>query len=673
MSEQIVALSADKVQTFLMEVVHSHVQEKQTEDATLKNIIYSSEQISEGFFESIQEQFADIEKQVLLKCSGVFIFRCNLPEDELENRLNALFKSYYLESEGQKLLRWNYFPAKKMDNLKAIQTAKRNLKSVENWNRMIEKNREVLFSFAPVQEKKNAKYIEREQKEFRAFSRDINALAFRKREENSKTNRFRIAVIKADLDGMGEMFKHIQTFEEYKTISQILNEQISLKGFHEAALQYESDRNRRWKSWIFPFYIAGDDIFFAVAVENLISGINVCRTLMEKVNQKIKENGIETHLSLSIGVEITFNSEPIRYYMEMVEAQLKNAKSTEIPPKFEQSCMMKISIGNLTFLDIKERTGNDNIPHSWKEFLGDLQTLNDIRKNTEYGELLGRAHFFYTLLEDITHVEVQENDERYINHVLYHILPRYFEASDKKLKDLEYSLNYNLIKQLYGEDGKEIVVCRETKERLEKYLRLMLLFSDVRFRIFREEYQYRKPIKKREKYQSVFEKIRKYLYENCLKMKAPKLTDIFAREVINEKSNKKGYCCLKLETSMFYRLRDLEKIPVRKAANMIELRNPSTEEERQKIEDVNKKREQAKKLPGRLFFEKDRFLEVADQEKQWTQDFIDSLMLFYQYHELTIKSSCKNQKKEKSENGKQDKNKNKNTVKSVYRRKSKSV
>ena len=36
MVEQIVALSVDKIQTFLTEVIHSHVQEKQTEDATLK-------------------------------------------------------------------------------------------------------------------------------------------------------------------------------------------------------------------------------------------------------------------------------------------------------------------------------------------------------------------------------------------------------------------------------------------------------------------------------------------------------------------------------------------------------------------------------------------------------------------------------------------------------------
>ena len=39
MKKQVVALSVEKVQTFLTEVIRSHVQEKQTEDATLKGIL----------------------------------------------------------------------------------------------------------------------------------------------------------------------------------------------------------------------------------------------------------------------------------------------------------------------------------------------------------------------------------------------------------------------------------------------------------------------------------------------------------------------------------------------------------------------------------------------------------------------------------------------------------
>ena len=51
MKKQVVALSVEKVQTFLTEVIRSHVQEKQTEDATLKGIVNSSNQISKEVFE----------------------------------------------------------------------------------------------------------------------------------------------------------------------------------------------------------------------------------------------------------------------------------------------------------------------------------------------------------------------------------------------------------------------------------------------------------------------------------------------------------------------------------------------------------------------------------------------------------------------------------------------
>lgn len=60
-------------------------------------------------------------------------------------------------------------------------------------------------------------------------------------------------------------------------------------------------------------------IFFAVAVEDLISGINICKKLMQTINEKLQTSGISIPLSLSIGVTITFNKEPIRYYMQMAE------------------------------------------------------------------------------------------------------------------------------------------------------------------------------------------------------------------------------------------------------------------------------------------------------------------------------------------------------------------
>ena len=59
----IVALSIDKVQTFLTEVIHAQTQEKQAEETTLKNIMNASMEISIGFYQTVQEVFPKSETE----------------------------------------------------------------------------------------------------------------------------------------------------------------------------------------------------------------------------------------------------------------------------------------------------------------------------------------------------------------------------------------------------------------------------------------------------------------------------------------------------------------------------------------------------------------------------------------------------------------------------------
>lgn len=670
MNEQIVALSVDKIQTFLTEIIHSHTQEKQTEDATLRGIINSSYQISDGFFKAIQDIFPESDKEMLLECSGVYVFRCTLPEPELKRRLNTLFADYYRESEGQKLIRWTFFSSEGLDNIAAIQKAKKRLKQSRCWNDIIRKNQDLLFSFCRVQENEDKKHsITGNSENFSAFARDINALYRKSDEEQEDKKRFRVAIIKADLDRMGAMFESISNYKVYQNISQVLNEEISLAGLHKAADKCAPEGKT---GWLFPLYIAGDDIFFAVAVEDLIHGINVCRKMLQNVNDGVQQNGNAAKLAMSIGVEITFNRQPVRYYMEMVEAQLKNAKSKEVPEALEKFFIMKISIGNLTFFDInyqdmkkkkqelkckkKNRWGCQcencmrrseinrqlqNVP-IWNFFLSDVKTLNYIR-SSESGcsGLLGKPNFFYTLLEDITSKEIQCDPVKYINHVLYHLMPDYLEDSNERVRKMELLLNNNLISQLCqkDEEGLRIVLNSDTMHRFEAYLRLMLLFCDARFHISAKEgwemYEKRYGQDKKEVCRHLFGKPREYLYESCLLEKSKKLTDIFVKK--EKKPKKSGYRRLNLETSMLFRLRQVDSIPVEKAAEMIELRNPSTEEEKQEIQALNEKREKEGKLPNRLYFDKRNFCKIAEKTKAWSPDFVDSLMLFYRYNEMVMK------------------------------------
>ena len=99
-------------------------------------------------------------------------------------------------------------------------------KKTNNWNEIISKNRELLFSFCKAPEDEDKKRsIKIDTEKFPAFAENINAL--RKKENNEEANkkeddskRFRIAILKADLDRMGAMFKNIKDYKKYRNISQ---------------------------------------------------------------------------------------------------------------------------------------------------------------------------------------------------------------------------------------------------------------------------------------------------------------------------------------------------------------------------------------------------------------------------------------------------------------------
>ena len=94
----------------------------------------------------------------------------------------------------------------------------------------------------------------------------VNTLRIEKEDES----RFRIAVIKADLDRMGDMFRGIDRYEKYSRISEILNSEICLKVCTKLRNSFKPEGR---EGWLFPLYIAGDDIFFAVAAEDMLRGV----------------------------------------------------------------------------------------------------------------------------------------------------------------------------------------------------------------------------------------------------------------------------------------------------------------------------------------------------------------------------------------------------------------
>ncbi len=67
-------------------------------------------------------------------------------------------------------------------------------------------------------------------------------------------------------------------------------------------------------------------------------------------------------------------------------------------------------------------------------------------------------------------------------------------------------------------------------------------------------------------------------------------------------------------------------------ADMLEDYNGKTQEEVIQLEEERRKQ---KKAPPGLYFDKQAFLKIAKRTNLWTEDYIDSLFIFYRYHELS--------------------------------------
>ena len=166
---------------------------------------------------------------------------------------------------------------------------------------------------------------------------------------------------------------------------------------------------------------------------------------MRKINEKIAELGIEADhkkkfiISMSIGIEFTFNREPIRYYHERVQRQLNCAKIAECDGLISIQPHIRICLNQYVFFDYIDK---DAKPQSWSHFIHDLKIL----KNAELDGFKVH-HFMYGLLNKITDPAVRNNKLKYSNAVFYHLIPSYFE-SKTKLGESELLLIDLLLKQV---------------------------------------------------------------------------------------------------------------------------------------------------------------------------------------------------------------------------------
>lgn len=674
MKRYIVAISIDKVQTFLYYVIHAHTQERQSNSGTLQSIIGASNLISKDFYEDMEEQFR--EEESLLKCSGVFIFSTDLSEREIKGRCSALFSKYYKNYNGQLLMKYTYFESaevikeaskgKKDEKIMAIEEGKRRLKQKECLNEIIKEHKDIIFQFQDV-ENISKKNIEREREETGVFVSEIDQLFPEEVYQNN--NHFRIAVIKADLDNMGQLFKGKKDYCTYKNISDILTRFICIEKLKEYANKVQKEEK---DFRLYPLYMAGDDIFFAVSANYLMKGIDICKEILRDINKEIQnlkdinqeiqnqEKASNTiKLSMSIGVEFTFNREPIRYYYERVERQLETAKKEKrsIIEKDEKSeetqnemLDIQLSINHYVFFDMidnkEEKVYNklENDKPQWKNFIDSISILkNAMEKGFK------AHHFLYELLRKITDPKIYKDEVKYSNAILYHLSPNYLNSSDEELRKAELLLIEILLKQVSVKIEKQYELkfdCKQ-KKKLENYVRLLLLFSDSNLKIKDEDKEFMEntfDIKKIRS--SVFNRVLRYLYANNLNIKdekenkEKKLRDIFVREeeyISNLKDKKKKrmkikvYRTLPIRPSMFYRIKNrMGKQDNKYIYHIINNMQNRTQKE---IEQIEKLRKEEYKAPPSLYFDMEGVDEIVNKIDK---DYIDSLLIFYQFNQQSI-------------------------------------
>ncbi|MEK4149497.1 hypothetical protein NST02_20850 [Robertmurraya sp. FSL W8-0741] len=656
MGQNVVAVSIDKVQTFLYYVLQAYIQENQANSGTLREIVNSSHLISEQFFQDIGikgdgGEFSGHINNQLLVCSGMCIFTTSLEKELITEKLDRLFIKYYENYNGQLLVKFDTFEKElstNSDKLKAIKESKERLRQKECLNYIIERNQDLLFQFCDVSKKNKLASSNVSIKKYSDFAFDINSLF--SQEESSNENHFRIAVIKADLDGMGSLFEQIDEYRIYKEISHLLNNYISLDYLHKKIQAYK-EVEQGFK--LYPLYMAGDDIFFAISAAHLMTGVKLCKEILRKLNSEInKLNKLYStniqQLSMSIGIDFTFNREPIRYYYERVQSQVEKAKNYSSNIKKDIANYVKISINDNVFRDY------DKCKSQWDYFRDDVAILKGAMKAG-----FATHHFLYGLLRKIELI-IDSNDIKFSNTVLYHLLPEHLEGNNEKLRDYELLMIYTLLKKLLVEKescsngknaefkknknkGPEKKLSFELKQRKEliRYVRLLLLFS----RITNDDISSPRIDKKKIR-STLFNKTMRYIYNESmfLSLKDKSLKEdigefrknfaVFTCYEAPKRSSVQIYRTLQISRSMFYRFKNTYENKIEIAANMIHSLNARSKGE---IKTLENQKKVEKKAPPVLFFDIEKFLYDAHHTNLWTDDYIDTLIIFYRLKELSIR------------------------------------
>ncbi|MDR1134680.1 MAG: hypothetical protein LBL49_00650 [Clostridiales Family XIII bacterium] len=229
-----------------------------------------------------------------------------------------------------------------------IKKIKKKLKSSPTSNKIIDESKKLLFEFqrsepqddSPRDNKAQDAQAQGECAQTPPVPFVENFQKLRPREDDTEDNRFHIAFLKADLNGMGKAFAKVGSMKDYKDMSEILNRWVCEGGIGRAIKEVCDGRDA--EPSVYPLYAAGDDIFVACKVNDIVRTIHVLEYILDQINTELRAKDVKINkkyvqLQMRIGLDISYANQPIRYYYRRVDDAMESAKKACNIPELIQN------------------------------------------------------------------------------------------------------------------------------------------------------------------------------------------------------------------------------------------------------------------------------------------------------------------------------------------------
>lgn len=638
----IIAITVEKVQRYIFQAIDK----TQADEKTLRNIISASNNVATNILKEIETKF-NIEdtqsgdKNKILWISGKVIFCCELSKEDIKIKLKELYQKVYKDYQGNIFLNYVFFSASlKMDRINILREAERLLKSNNTKSQVIKDNSEVLFRFTELEIKSQKVLFETKNDIENIFLTNMDDLVVMDENHETDSSNGKIAIVKADINNLGRIMEAIDNYDEYLQLSKLLSEKVSLNNIRKM-IEEDNDNGDKLRKKMVPFYVAGDDIFYAVRIDALFDSIIILSNLIKDINKELKmkqSNSNNIELSIAIGVAFVNNHQPIRYYRQIVEKELSKAKiSMKIRKSFD-SIVGICMANNLFFI--------------YKEGLGFKESDSFFRFRSELGELkkmMDEKIFTRTSLHNfLINLEIEEDKKRQMLHALYFLMPnlRLGEINNiggnKELYFKYYWLSHLLEEKKDKKGSSErYFECGKIANILIPKLKLVLLFLKDNYCLETNTNQY---IISSEETSKADQKrrIRSVMFHKPINFLLSKLNENGIEKLFINKISKKTdkgvkqlYVSVHFEPAIFYRAKRLMKLEKKEQVLTMFIKYNNS---------FNQKEAEQKNSVHTMDFDEVEFRKRFESQKdtQW----LDKLILLFRYNEqrIILKTLEKNSK-----------------------------